>query len=503
MNGVANIFMHNGTAICQQVKICESAAMSKAKKTLFNIESPLFDGIGLLRSEAVKRGALGEKVYILDSIRARPSPTDSSHSIAAIMLWKIVRVRQFKAATNVDRYYELCELIDRCAHQQEGSVPEIDAIITEIADNFLRGNGYSPAAVAKNMPRLCLRLTNELYKEYFACESLIQNEEIDEIVVFNGRGYVSKLLEKIARKFSVRYTYLEYFGYRDSKVTYIACSENLFDLDLLSDWVKREYDKCTDSEKEVKAVRCLEERFHTRDPQLTAWGVRNGKSFERRASEKTVVGYFPSSEDEYPVIAPSKHGLRSVTKQYEAFGEFCDEIIKQGWREKTHIIFKLHPRYAIFGKRMGYHVAEWMKVLDTVRKSGVSIEVADPQALVHELIRAADLVMAYGTVAWEATYLGKTAILLGPTAFGTHGCCYEVREIRMAVDFLKAIRQPKERRTCYPYAWGWKELGQEPLGFRQFTSAKTVFGRLQQVFANRFDAIESSRIREVNKFPAG
>lgn len=457
-------------------------------RRLLYIGSPRFDGIGLLNTEAQKMQKYGD-LTILDGIAPGAYPEIKNFSRADNFVWTWIRKAQFLGTLDAEalRYVHVVDLISSAPPGDHDVVRDVlnEAILDHCVCNNITGAGveaYRDRHWARHYAFLC--------SAYEALQGFVRQEAFAQIVVFNGRNTLAKLLIAVARSQSIQVCWLEYFGKRDEKMTYIASPVDIFDFDAMSEYILDAYHASADPEKERSAQECLTDRIARGDPMLAKWGVDfSVVATGEGPQDKKVVAFFFSSEDEYPAVKPSVHGFNPPSEQYHAFSRICERIVELGLQQNYRILIKLHPRYAVEKAKLDHAQGQWDLALAAARHLGLDFELVPPLTSAYKVIRDADLVFSYGSTAWEATYLGKPAVLMGPNLFASHDCAHIANSVGDVIGFLRNIPDPKPVANCYPYAWAWRELGVHAQTYQARLPTRMP-RRVANVLLNRFSLLD-------------
>ena len=320
-----------------------------------------------------------------------------------------------------------------------------------------------------------------------ALRSYVKRNRISRAFVFNGRNPVSRLLERVCAERGIPVIFLEYFGKRDDRMTYLRIPFDIFDLDQLGDWTADQY-AAAGPDREAIAEAALQDRIENLDPLLKSWNLQSGidPAAAAQPQGKPVISFFFSSEDEYPALKPSRHGLPDPTRQHETFRRICEGIAARGLANAYQWEVKLHPRYTAESAKLAEAIAAWQRALADVKAMGLDIIVHPPTTSPYGVIARSALVISYGSTAWEACYLGKPGVLLGPGPFGGHGCVYNGGSVEEVLDYIEHIPPALPREKAYPYAWAWNQLGQVPSQFQQIGTGSGLWGKLRAALGQRF-----------------
>lgn len=432
--------------------------MAAYMNNLVYIGSPQFDGIGLINTETQILQQYG-CVTILDGIIPDAYPEIKNFGRADYYLWSFIRKRQFLSTLNPDRLRYI-NVTDIQSYKDLGSYYAVHEILEQaIADHCVCNNLVGKQA-ADYKKKNWARQYTFLCSLYDGLGELFEKQEFSQVTIFNGRNTLAKLLALVSREKLVPVRWLEYFGKRNGRMTYIVSPVDIFDFDAMSDYILEKYRDCTDAEKDRIAQDCLNDRVTRGDPILAKWGVEfSAASSTEKMDDKPTVAFFFSSEDEYPAVKPSIYGFSPPTEQYRTFYQICEAIVDAGLHRKYRFQIKLHPRYAVEQIKLDLARRHWDTAIDNSKKIGLNIEVIAPLASPYDVIDKASIVFSYGSTSWEATFLGKPAVLMGPNLFASHGCVHIANSVSDVIEYLRSLPEPKPVHTCYPYAWAWRELG--------------------------------------------
>ena len=436
----------------------------QAENSLFLVNSPHFGGIGLLYEEARKELREGSRLFVLDAIEPGAYPDMKNFTRDSTILWRAWRRRQFLGGLGCAQYQRLRPLLTRVAQQQSD-----DPAMTAIARQTLHDHAVCYGTTDTEIPAFIesrLNATARIYKRiHVALHEYVVRHGITRVFIFNGRNPVARLLENVCIEHGIELVFLEFFGKRDGRMTYIRLPFELFDMDRLGDWIREAY-LAAGPERDAIAKATLDDRIENLDPMLLSWNVEGGTRSEAGATPaaetKPLVSFFFSSEDEYPAFKPSRYGLPDPTRQYDTFRQICRGLAERGLLNTYRWAMKLHPRYVAESHKLTAANIAWEAAIADIRAIGMDIDVQTPTASPYALIARSALVVSYGSTAWEACYLGKPAILLGPQPFGSHDCAHSAGDVETVLDLIANIPPPKPRHHAYPYAWGWNRMGIVP-----------------------------------------
>lgn len=453
---------------------------------MFLLNSPYFDGIGILYEEMQRERQAGADILLLDAIEPHLYPEVKNFTPPSVMFWRWCRRGQmFRGLGARPPYTRLRAILP-------AEIPSIapDAAITSVARLALYDHavchampdaGISAYVEAKldETARTLLRIREGL-------AGYLDRHAITRVFIFNGRNPVSRLLEGLCAERGITTVFLEYFGKRDGAMTYVAANIDIFDMDELGAWIAESY-AAAGADREHIAEATLEDRIVNLDPLLRSWNLEAGIGTGVDEGEsKQLVSFFFSSEDEYPALKPSRYGLPDPTHQFDTFRRICEGLVERGLSDAYRWEMKLHPRYLVESKKLDGAIKAWGEAIAFVRSIGIDVKVHEPTASPYAIISRSALVVSYGSTAWEACYLGKPSVLLGPAPFAGHGCAYDAQDVATVLEHIANIPPPRPRENAYPYAWGWSALGRIPTSFRAVATSDNLWGKIRLSLSNRF-----------------
>lgn len=465
-----------------------SQVQSPAANSLFLLGSPYFDGIGILYEEARRELRKGSRVFLLDAVEPGLYPDVKNFTLRATIAWRAWRRRQFLKGLERSHYHRLRPLLSPAGRQRSDD-PEIMTIARQTLYDHAVCYGVGDVD-RSSFVESRLDATIESYGRIRAalCQYLDRNGTT-RVFMFNGRNPVARLLQSICIDRGIEMFFLELFGKRDGQTTYIRLPFDVFDMDRLGDWIRDAY-LAAGPERDAIAQSTLEDRIENLDPLLLSWNVEGGTKGAAdapfAAETKPLVSFFFSSEDEYPALKPSRYGLPDPTRQYDTFRQICRGLAERGLLNAYRWEMKLHPRYLAESDKLAAGNLAWKAAIQDIRAMGMDIEVQSPTASPYALIARSALVVSYGSTAWEACYLGKPAILLGPGPFGSHDCAYSARDVEAVLNLIADIPPPKPREHAYPYAWSWSQIGILPEIPLSTTKPVGLRNKLTVALRNRF-----------------
>jgi hypothetical protein len=452
------------------------------RSILYLVASPYFDGIGILYDDIVISTLNRRRCYLLDVIIPFSYPAIKNFNVASFLHWRLWRRRQF-ASRLASSYVSWIQLGQVNKTEPMMDIYEFEKMVLSILNDHAVCNNFTEKQRIQLFAQTN-KFNNKLRNYLTALKNTINQHGFDEVVVFNGRNPISRLLQALCEQLSIKFTMLEYGGSKGQSITYLRSPVDLFDMDARSEYIAELYALAPVDVREDIAIKVLRERTTNLEPLSRVWGMTDAVPIEDK--ERKILSFFAASEDEYPAIKPSKFGFPDPTKQYEKFKDICLRLRQEGMGEKFTIYLKLHPRYEAESQKLATAAKGWRTTIDYVKSIGIDLRLYPSSAAPYDLIQASDMVLSFGSTAWEATFLGVTSIMLGPNSFSTHGCCYIANSINEVIDLIRLFPKPKPIETTFPNAWAWSELGVEPRYYSPLRQSESFLSRFRRIFDNRF-----------------
>lgn len=466
-------------------------ALRTPENTLILLASPYFDGVGMLYEVALEQLQAGHNVFVLDAIEPGLYPEIKNFTRNATLLWRTWRRRQFLSGlqnkANYTRLRRILHKTKRSHPQNRIDIDHIEAIsrlvLHDHAICHAMSDADTPGFIEENVVSTISRLSHIRN----ALNIYLDSNQITNIYTFNGRNPVSRILEDIASASGIKVTFLEYFGKRDNHMTYVRVPFDIFDMDKLGEWIQRRYDQ-SDGNREDIAKATLEDRIVNLDPLLRSWNLQSGIDItdKEEITGKPIISFFFSSEDEYPALKQSRYGLPDPTRQFETFRSIVRALGARDLLDAYRWEMKLHPRYLVEAGKLAGAAKAWDEAIAFAQANGMNLKVHAPTTSPYGIIARSTLVISYGSTAWEACYLGKPAVLLGPGPFAAHGCTYDAQNVDAIINYIANIPAPLPQARAYPYAWAWNQLGDVPHAFRPISTVKGPWQRMRISLSNRF-----------------
>ncbi|AKE52347.1 capsule biosynthesis protein [Kangiella geojedonensis] len=241
----------------------------------------------------------------------------------------------------------------------------------------------------------------------------IQKNQLDAVIVFNGRMDATRAITFACERLSVPFITHERSWFGDGlRLNPGANCLSIRHVDKLV----REYDsKPLTFEQSMLAAKHLAQRFlqanklewrlYNANPEPAKWPLSS-------PGKKILV--IPSSKNEFAGHPEWKSGWKSNTQALEDYMEAFDIKPEQ-------VIVRCHPNWsenigAVTGEKSQQHYSEW------AASRGVHVINSDSKLSTYDLIQQADIViMNGGSSAVEAGACGKEVVCLGPSPYMSCG----------------------------------------------------------------------------------
>lgn len=249
--------------------------------------------------------------------------------------------------------------------------------------------------------KLLPRLITQYVESYYLTKTLIQTNNIDTLLVFNGRFINENAAAAAAIEIGAKVIYYE----RPRLNTYIASyhsphSINGFSLELRESLQNA---KCEDVVH--VANEWYQKRIKRQDPEIiqfqTGWGNDWPKFLDN--IDGNLISIFPTSDDEFFGISEDWDLPENIT-QRNWISDFARKATSNGYL----VVIRLHPNLLTKSKRL---IKSWS---DLEEIQGVRLIMPNSEVDSYRLIEASDLVVTCGsTIAMEAGYLGASVLSIG------------------------------------------------------------------------------------------
>jgi len=461
-------------------------------KTLFLIGSPYFDGAGIIYDEILRTFDRGDEINVLDVISPFKYPAIKNFNYISYLLWLMWRKHQFRSGAGkaIAHWYSYSDIL----YNGEVFASDNDC---ELAKIIITDDGVCKGLIDDELNLYVKKRLGTTIRQVSTIRQglihFINANNYQRIVVFNGRNAISRIIKEIAEERNISFFMLEYTGSKGDEITYICSPVDLFDFDSRSEYILAEYEKSPSPEREMIAEEVLNHRSTKLEPLSRTWNmlIDNQLGIDVSGNKKNVSMFF-ASEDEYPAFKKSRYGFSDPTRQYLILTELCNRILRENISQDVRIIVKLHPRYYV-EKKLKRALDKWLQTFDHCVNSGVDLVVYPAHYQPYNLIRQSDVIFSFGSTAWEATYLGKPAVVLGPNPFTTHGCCYVASSVDEIFYYIVNIPPALDKKNTYPYAWAWDQMGIVPRYFIPLKQANSYLARVDNIISNRFFRVQARR----------
>lgn len=307
--------------------------------------------------------------------------------------------------------------------------------------------------------RLIDRLLIAAQRSFRLTRRLLAEQRPADVLVFNGRFACAKGIAEAARLGGARVLYHEVGATPDR---YYLADRTTHSASNARAMLREAWDRAGEDRETVAATffapgrggaRLLEQRHA--NPQRP--GVALATAGRRR------VVYYASSIDEFAAV---DDGLGDgVFASQRAAVEWLVAWVRS--RPDTELVIRVHPRM----RRLSPRERAWWQSL---AGDNVTTLPAEHPADSYALAASADRVVVYhSSLAPEATWLGKVAILVGDASYRGLDCVYEpgtVAELEALLD--DATLPPKPRANCLPFGYDRMRRG-TPFRFYEPTSFRT------------------------------
>ncbi|CAN6134402.1 hypothetical protein MCEKH37_01191 [Methylophilaceae bacterium] len=309
---------------------------------------------------------------------------------------------------------------------------------------------------------------------YFSLKNKIGKKNIDSMLIFNGRFSSLRPLLRLAQQHGTPISVHERGGtearYSLTKNTYPH------DLKVIKDEVELIYHNSImpEIEKYKIASAWFEERKAGAHNDSFARYQQNGLLPEKFNIEVINLIIFNSSEDEFLAIEEWKNPHYS--DQNEAIIKLLDDIKDE---ERIHVYLRVHPNL----KDLNNTQTRGIELIKRKYKNFHVISAESPVSS-YALIDLADIILTYGsTVGIEASYAGKTSILMGRAIYEDLNVCIKPETHKELILILRQISagvkypMPSDCQVglikygLFQKLWGVEYKYLKPLGF---TSAQMI-----------------------------
>jgi hypothetical protein len=293
-----------------------------------------------------------------------------------------------------------------------------------------------------------VRVVNQL-------ETLIVNENIEKVILFNGRRVHDHAILAATEKTQIS---AEIYELGATNLHYDLYSHGTHDRQALQQRMSKQFALAI-SEDETNARSLANEWFlarQRRGPLGTNSFVDRqllGLSFDKKSAVNDVT-FFASSLDELASIGPEwESDFKSQENAISQLKICLDHI--GGYR----LIVREHPFMAHMERSS---LKDWRKFLANLG-SNVLVVQAGSQMDTYKMITDSDLVVTYGSTAGiEAAFMGRPSLLLAPSFYDDLGVSQMARNPTQIIEWLSDPKLlPSAQLGCLTYGYFMANRGKE------------------------------------------
>lgn len=264
---------------------------------------------------------------------------------------------------------------------------------------------------------------------YCSIRNTLEREQVDRFYVFNGRFAVCRaVLRACQNKGIACYTHE-----RGCDLRHYSLYPNTLPHDLR--YWREAAEKAWQEQDDVQLKTELARKFYEGrvEGQVQSWfsfvtdqdpGVMP-PGFD--PSVRNIV-IFNSSEDEFAAI-DSSHGTDVYADQEQAIRSISHDMQQLG--DGFHLYVRSHPNL----KKVDNSQTRFLKEFTS---PGVTIIPSDSRVSTYALMKAADLVITFGsTMGIEAAYWGKPSVMVGSAFYAGLGSVYEPRSHAEVMEMIR------------------------------------------------------------------
>jgi len=267
---------------------------------------------------------------------------------------------------------------------------------------------------------------------YEAAKSIVDNNKYSGYYVYNGRTYNTYPITCLTD--SEKTCYYE----RSCKHRKLRIQKHRLHDFLENSKLAYEYwAKTNDNTKKEKAILFYNENRKNRY-------TKNFSDNSEFISNKKIISFFNSSDDEFKYLHPGIRTGSLFTSQEEA----VKWLIKWAEDQSEYIIvIRVHPHQE---DKCSQDRNFWNKL----KAENVIVVPSSSDIDSYALIRKSDKVISYlSTIGIEATYYGKPSIILGNAPYVGHDVVYEPSSLNELTNLLSRKLEPKPKENCLPYGY--------------------------------------------------
>ena len=302
-------------------------------------------------------------------------------------------------------------------------------------DDFVFKNGRFPLreeldAFQQDVDWIKFLEVSKSVKEY------IVKSGVTDLFVFNGRPMILRLLEVICKEEGINFHISEILGGSENTLTYFSSRVTFWDLHSFSLEISQYYQNAISSSNENK-VNSIAENYYQRrilgkDAFLKEW-LKDTISVPIADSGKKICSFFFSSIDELPAF-------NQIDKEINYLDQISlvrqiSKIIRDDFKQYQFVV-KVHPRM-VHEKKLSIFMRDVLEL----GKDGINIVPMNTNP--YELISQSDVVCAsVSSIAWDATFAGKCAIIFGGSWAMAHDAHHTVDNWE---EFRSIMKNPKAK----------------------------------------------------------
>ncbi len=273
---------------------------------------------------------------------------------------------------------------------------------------------------------------------YEASKSIIEDKEYSAFYVYNGRTYNTYPITCLTDS---KKTYYYERSYKHKKLR--LQKHRLFDFFKNSKLAYEYWEKANDTKKKEKAISFYDENRNN----IYTKNFSDNSGF---ITDKKVISFFNSSDDEFKYLHPSIKTSNLFVSQEEAVRWLIKWVENQ---DKSVLVIRVHPNQ----ENKCSHDRNFWNNMDA-RNTIVVPSFSNIDS--YSLIKRSDKVISYlSTAGIEATYYGKPSIILANAPYTGHNAVYEPASFHNLTALLTEKLTPKPIENCYPYGYFRKTFG--------------------------------------------
>jgi hypothetical protein len=283
----------------------------------------------------------------------------------------------------------------------------------------------------------------------FAKQFLIQNQ-FDLIYVFNGRFIGPAAVQAAGKELGIPILYHERGSSKDK---YYLEKFVPHDRERIGQKIKEVWKQAIHENMELAIAEANSFFINNRSGKEYSW-VSFIKNQQKNSlpvfnSERRIVSYFSSSDDEYEALR-DLYRWEYWENQIDAVKHLINACQQM---QNIDLYIRIHPNMS---NKSAQELKRWTDL------SGVSVFVISPESEIdtYALIEASDVVTTAGsTVGIEAVYWGKPAIVLGPSTYDDLEAVYKPKNDQELINLLSIKNLAVRPESALPYGYYFKTFG--------------------------------------------